>query len=68
MPEDLAMRDMECAIDVAATSRQLASLYRQAGFPALADFHRDNARGAERWLIKAGRAYPLRCDSTGKPI
>jgi hypothetical protein len=65
---DCAMRDMECAIEVAASSRLLASQYRQLGFHALADFHRDNAKGAERWLVKAGQVYPLRCDSLGHPI
>ncbi len=65
---DLAMRDMDCAIEVAASSRLLASQYRQLGFRALADFHRDNAKAVERWLVKAGRAYPLRCDSLGNAI
>lgn len=65
---DLAMRDMDCAIETIAVSRRLASEYRQAGFASLADFHRDNARYAEQWLVKAGKAYPLCCDSLGHPI
>jgi hypothetical protein len=62
---DLAMRDMDCAIETIASSRRLASEYRQLGFRALADFHRDNANGAERWLLKAGKVYPRRCNSLG---
>jgi hypothetical protein len=65
---DLAMRDMNCAIATIASARQLASEYRQLGFHALADFHRENAIGAERWLVKAGKVYPLRCDSLGHAI
>lgn len=64
----LALRDMDCAIETIARSRRLASEYRQRGLHALADFYRDNANGAERWLIRAGKAHPLRCNSLGQAI
>lgn len=60
-PSDLAMRDMEAAIEEAAICRVRASQYRQMGFHAYADFLTQNAKGAEKWLIKAGKAYPNRC-------
>jgi hypothetical protein len=65
---DLAMRDMDCAIETIATSRKLASEYRQLGFRVMADFHRDNATAAERWLGKAAKVYPRHCDSLGHAI
>lgn len=65
---DLAMRDMDCAIETIALARQLASKYRQLGYDSVADFHQENANGAERWLLKAAKVYPLRCDSLGHPI
>jgi hypothetical protein len=70
MPDsiDLAMRDMDGAIETIASSRQLASEYRQLGLHSLADFHRKNTLGAERWLVKAGKVYPIRCDSRGHAI
>lgn len=60
-PKDLAMRDMDVAIETITESRLAASKYRQLGFLALSDWHRDNARGAEKWLIRAGKLYPARC-------
>ena len=38
------------------------------GFGALADFCLENARAAERWLVKAGRAYPHECDAAGRSV
>lgn len=32
------------------------------------DFLLKNAREAEKWLVKAAKAYPERCDSNGKVI
>lgn len=66
--EDLAMRDMEACIYTIAISRRLASEYRQLGLKRLSEHLKDNARAAEKWLVKAGRSYPLRCDSKGKPV
>ena len=60
-PVDLAMRDMEVAIEEASICRLRASEYRQLGFHAYADELMSNAKGAEKWLIKAGRVYPARC-------
>ena len=65
---DDAMRDMEAAIYEAAECRRKASEARQDGYPDYARFLSDNAKGAERWLEKAGRAYPRRCDAQGKAI
>ena len=62
---DLAMRDMEAAIEEIAACRLSASKYRQAGFVAYADWLSQNAKAAERWLVKAGQAYPRRCDAFG---
>jgi len=64
---DLAMRAMECASETAQRCRREASEYRQLGFGALASFCADNAKGAERWLVKAAAAYPAECDHKGKP-
>lgn len=61
MTEDLAMRDMDVAIETVAASRLAASKYKQSGFLALSDWHRENASGAEKWLIRAGKLYPARC-------
>ena len=60
-PTDLAMRDMEVAIEEVATCRLRASEYRQRGFHAYADELMRNAKDAEKWLTKAGRVYPVRC-------
>jgi hypothetical protein len=65
---DLALRDMEAAMDTIAASRRAASEYRQMGFKALADYHRDNANGAERWLLRAAKAYPKRVNHLGNVI
>lgn len=66
--EDLAMRDMEAAIHEASICRLRASEYRQLGFRAYADWLQNNARNAEKWLIKAGKHYPARCDAQGNRI
>jgi hypothetical protein len=55
------MRDMEVAIETIAHSRLWSSRYRQMGFGVLADFHKENARNAEKWLVKASQVYPARC-------
>lgn len=65
---DLALRDMDVAMNTISASRLAASQYRQAGFHALADHHRDNANGAERWLLKAAKAYPNRLSAQGVVI
>ena len=67
-PTDLAMRDMEVAIEEAATCRLRASEYRQLGFHAYAGELLANANGAEKWLIQAGKVYPARCGSDGKRL
>jgi hypothetical protein len=50
----------EVAADVMGDSRLWASRYKQMGFAALSDFHRDNAKAAERWMIKAANARARR--------
>jgi hypothetical protein len=60
------MRDMDVAIETIANCRLHASRYRQMGFIWYADWLLENARNAERWLVKAGKVYPARCDSQGK--
>lgn len=63
MPSDTeaAMRDMDVAIETVTRSRLAASKYRQLGFLAFSEWHRDNANCAEKWLIRAGKLYPHRC-------
>ena len=68
MTDDIAMRDMEAAIYEASECRRTASEARQAGFLALAEHLSANAKGAEKWLVKAGRAYPSRCDACGNRL
>lgn len=65
---DRTLRDMDAAANTIAMSRLVASQYRQMGFKALASFHIENARGAERWLRKAAKVYPLRCASAGRGV
>jgi hypothetical protein len=65
---DHAMAAMGCATETTERCRLLGSEYRQAGFHALADFYRDNAKAAERWLMKAAAAYPAEVDHKGRPI
>lgn len=62
------MRDMEAAIETASICRQRASECRQLGFRAYADWLLENAKGAERWLLKAGKVYPAQCSADGKAI
>ena len=61
-------RDMETAIQTISMCRLYAPMYRQFGFIHYAEFLLANARRAERWLVKAGEAYPRQCDSSGKPV
>lgn len=67
-PTDLAMRDMEVAIEEAAACRLRASQYKQLGFHAYTDWLLSNARGAERWLVRAGKVYPARCGADGRVL
>lgn len=68
MSDDLAMRDMEVAIETVSLCRLRASQWRQLGFHVYADWLLDNAKGAEKWLVKAGNAYPDRCNSNGMRV
>ena len=69
MSKDLAMRDMEAAIEEISACRLEAAQYRQLGmFDAYVTELLRNAKGAERWLLKAGKAYPRRCDSAGNAV
>ena len=65
---DLALRDMEVAMETVAKCRRRSSECRQIGLPDCAHDLLANARAAERWLVKAGRAYPLRCDANGAAV
>ena len=67
-PSDLAMRDMDAAIEEAATCRERASQCRQLGFNAYAAALLDNAKGAEKWLVQAGKVYPARCGTNGRQL
>lgn len=63
---DLAMRDMEAAMDCISGCRLEASRWRQIGFVVWADYLDQNANGAEKWLVRVAKAYPDRCDHLGK--
>lgn len=67
VPIDLAMRDMDAAAATIAYCNQATSECRQLGFATLASYHRDNSKAAERWLVKAGQAYPRCCDARTRP-
>lgn len=65
---DDAMRDMEAAAHEVSECRRKASEARQAGFHNYAAFLLANAKGAEKWLVKAGAGYPNRCDAQGRKV
>ena len=65
---ELAMRDMDIAMETASACRERASELRQLGFGFVADEMIRNARGAERWLVNAAAAYPRRCSHDGRPV
>ena len=65
---DEAMRDMDAAIHEASECRRKASEMKQSGFTAYAEFLFENAKSAEKWLLKAGQAYPSRCGASGKKV
>ncbi len=60
-PHDQAIRDMDAASETIAACRLDASRYRQMGLGVLAGWCLANAKAAERWLVRAAKAYPERC-------
>ena len=66
------MRDMEVAMETISNCRLAASQYRQMATASngsriaislntYADWLTNNAKEAEKWLVKAGKVYPNRC-------
>lgn len=45
----------EEAMNTIAACRLEEPVMRRAGFDAIADYLRDNAKEAERWLVRQGR-------------
>lgn len=53
-------REIDEAMETASRCRLLSSQVRQLGlFDAYADWLRDNAKGAERWAVKAAKELRL---------
>jgi hypothetical protein len=51
---DFSLAAQEAAMDTIAACREDEPKIRRAGFAAYADWLKDNARAAERWLVRKG--------------